>query len=310
MDIIISHAACPDGFCAAYIAKKKYPDAEVIFRAHGQTGIDELIEHCRGKRVLMTDFSLPTKEQNIALIDAASYTMILDHHKTAESKIGGLPQAACAKIVFDMKRSGAGLTWDYLFGRDSGLPNARGERRNDGAERPWYVDYVEDRDLWNWKLTNSKEINAYIGTLPFTFEAWDVLLDLDESDAVSLGAGALAHIEHYVREAVKHTQMGTLDGDTVAVLNVTYLNCSEIGNVLAGLADYGMTWFERGDGLVQFSLRSIGDFDVSKIASSLDGGGHKNAAGFTLPLQQARTLVDGVLRRNESVIIGVGPRHG
>jgi phosphoesterase RecJ-like protein len=28
-------------------------------------------------------------------------------------------------------------------------------------------------------------------------------------------------------------------------------------------------------------LRSIGDFDVSKIALEFGGGGHKNAAGFS-----------------------------
>ena len=193
MDIIISHAACPDGFCATYIAKKKYPDAEVIFRSHGQTGIDELIEHCRNKRVLMTDFSLPTKEQNIALIDSAAYTMILDHHKTAESKIGDLPQAACAKIVFDMKRSGAGLTWDYLFGKDSSLSTRYGPLQYEHGrahdqfyyqiERPWYVNYVEDRDLWNWKLPESREVNAYLGTLPFDFAYWDLMAQGDAGEA-------------------------------------------------------------------------------------------------------------------------------
>lgn len=31
-----------------------------------------------------------------------------------------------------------------------------------------------------------------------------------------------------------------------------------------------------------FSLRSIGDFDVSAVAAGYGGGGHRNAAGFTL----------------------------
>ena len=31
---------------------------------------------------------------------------------------------------------------------------------------------------------------------------------------------------------------------------------------------------------IMFSLRSIGDFDVSAIAKQHGGGGHKNAAGF------------------------------
>jgi nanoRNase/pAp phosphatase (c-di-AMP/oligoRNAs hydrolase) len=37
-------------------------------------------------------------------------------------------------------------------------------------------------------------------------------------------------------------------------------------------------------GLRIFSLRSVGDFDVSAIAKIYGGGGHKNAAGFTVPI--------------------------
>jgi nanoRNase/pAp phosphatase (c-di-AMP/oligoRNAs hydrolase) len=34
----------------------------------------------------------------------------------------------------------------------------------------------------------------------------------------------------------------------------------------------------------QCSLRSNGDYDVSAIAKVFGGGGHKNAAGFEVPL--------------------------
>ena len=92
----------------------------------------------------------------------------------------------------------------------------------------------------------------------------------------------MAHINHYVREAVKQAQTGVFQGYRTAVLNVPYLNCSEIGNELAKTHDVSLTWFERGDGMVQFILRSIGDIDVSAIAKVFNGGGHKNAAGFQL----------------------------
>ena len=35
MDLIITHAKCPDGLCAALIAKRRYPEAEVLFLDHG-----------------------------------------------------------------------------------------------------------------------------------------------------------------------------------------------------------------------------------------------------------------------------------
>lgn len=39
---------------------------------------------------------------------------------------------------------------------------------------------------------------------------------------------------------------------------------------------------ERGNGEFRLSLRSVGDYDVNKIARVFGGGGHKNAGGLTL----------------------------
>jgi phosphoesterase RecJ-like protein len=39
----------------------------------------------------------------------------------------------------------------------------------------------------------------------------------------------------------------------------------------------------EADGQIRVSLRSKGDVDVRKVAGEFGGGGHKNAAGFTLP---------------------------
>jgi nanoRNase/pAp phosphatase (c-di-AMP/oligoRNAs hydrolase) len=37
---------------------------------------------------------------------------------------------------------------------------------------------------------------------------------------------------------------------------------------------------------VHATLYSIGDFDVASIATELGGGGHKNAAGFTVDFER------------------------
>ena len=322
MDIIFSHNHCPDGFVAALIAKRRYPEAEVIFLDHGADHTENL-KKAEGRDVLMLDFSLRTREENDTLAASTRSFQILDHHKSAREVLEGAPYA-----VFDMKRSGAGLAWDYLYGADRDgyraytlpyKPEFVHEQSVYQVERPWYVSYVEDRDLWNWKLENSREVCAYLGTLPLEFEAWEFLDKIDPYTAYLRGTGALAHINHYVREAVKQAQIGTLvlpysdeggtkaqiafrkfigEGYKVAVLNVPYLNCSEVGNELAKTADFGMTWFERGDGITQFSLRSIGDFDVSEIAKKYGGGGHRNAAGFQMEYGRARLLIDVILGRS------------
>jgi oligoribonuclease NrnB/cAMP/cGMP phosphodiesterase (DHH superfamily) len=285
MDLILYHGHCPDGWCAAYIASKRYPEAKLIPMDHGADHT-EVLKECIHKDVLMVDFSLRTREENDTLAASTRSFHILDHHKTAEAVLKDAPYA-----TFDMKRSGAGLAWDYLFGKDS-------DREIKQIPRPWFVDFTEDRDLWNWALPNSHEICAYLGTLEFTKDAWDKLDGVPSKFATDLGHGALAHINHYVREAVKQSQAGVLQGYKTAVLNVPYLNCSEIGNELAKTHEVSLTWFERGDGIIQFSLRSIGDIDVSVVAKIFNGGGHKNAAGFQIPLKEGRELVDRILGRN------------
>lgn len=287
MDLIVYHKSCPDGFCAAFIAHKRYPEAQLLARDHG---LEPPYEEVTGKDVLVVDFSWRTREQNLELARRARSFRILDHHKTAKAVLEGLEFA-----TFDMERSGAGLAWDYLFGVDS--PSSDGEMMT----RPWYVSYVEDRDLWRHLLPQSKEVNAYLMTLPFEESAWSQLDVITPEYAASNGRGALAQVEHYVREGRLQAQKGVLNSVyNVKIVNALYMNISELAGALAqepGI-DIGIGYFERGDGVMQFSLRSRTDVDVSAIASSLGGGGHKNAAGFQLPLGKGRALVDKILGRN------------
>jgi hypothetical protein len=134
-------------------------------------------------------------------------------------------------------------------------------------------------------------------TQPYTIEAWDTLASTNVEDAITFGLGALRQIEYYVGNVVKSRQLGTIDGLTAGIANAQYISCSEIGHELANESQVGITWFERGDGVIQFSLRSVGDIDVSAIAKRRNGGGHLHAAGFQLPLQEGRDLVDQIIGR-------------
>lgn len=50
--------------------------------------------------------------------------------------------------------------------------------------------------------------------------------------------------------------------------------------VKIGQADAPRMTYDLADGLIQWSLRSRGDFDVSEVAKQYGGGGHRPAAGF------------------------------
>ena len=59
---------------------------------------------------------------------------------------------------------------------------------------------------------------------------------------------------------------------------------SEIGNALSDGHPFAVVFFIRPDSKVVYNLRSKGTdaADVGSIARSHGGGGHKNAAAFTL----------------------------
>ena len=284
MDLILYHGKCTDGWAAAYTYSKRYPHAALVPVSFSEPPPFELVE---GKDVLVVDFSWKTRADNIKLSLLAKSFRILDHHKTAQALLEGLPFA-----TFDMKRSGAGLAWDYLFGIDSVLDGQIG-----ATPRPWYINYVEDYDLWTKKLPDTDAINTYLRSLPHTKEAWDDLHGwVSEEEAATIGEGMLRQKNWEVETLAEMANKGQGWGCTIGVVNVPYILASDLGHKLAETNDIGMTWYRRTDGLVIFSLRSIGDIDVSKIAAKMGGGGHKNAAGFELPARQANDLLDDIVK--------------
>ena len=62
---------------------------------------------------------------------------------------------------------------------------------------------------------------------------------------------------------------------------------SDVGHELATKSGtFGLCWTLSQEGLVaKCSLRSNGDYDVSAIAKTFGGGGHRNAAGFEVDIQ-------------------------
>ena len=89
-----------------------------------------------------------------------------------------------------------------------------------------------------------------------------------------------------VEDICKNAWFADIQGYTVPTLNTNAL-ISLVGNRLCKLypqSKFSATFFVRGDSNDRvYSLRLIGDFDVSEVARKFEGGGgHRNAAGFTL----------------------------
>lgn len=254
MRVVIYHANCADGFCAAWLAHKAWPDAEFIPANYGDEPPD-----VKGKHVIIVDFSYKRPVLEKMYSEAASL-VVLDHHKTAEAELTGLPYA-----TFDMNKSGAHLIWDYL-----GF-----------VAHNWVMNYVEDRDLWRWQLPDSREISATISSYPMSFNHWDELYKRRPILAAKEGHAILRCQKQIIEKHVKNAYETQLGDHKVLCCNATTL-ISEIGEALGKDRPFSITYFYNGDEYI-YSLRSHKDgVDVSEIAKEFGGGGHKHAAGFKL----------------------------
>jgi len=265
--LVLYHASCADGFTAAWIATIALRDPELVAVQYGSKA-----PPVTDRDVYVLDFSYPRAELLRMAAEAASI-VVLDHHKTAQAELADLDFC-----TFDMNRSGAMLTWKHFFPREP---------------VPFLVDYVQDRDLWRWKLNDSRAINAYIRTHDFDICAWDCLQgELDDigghADAVRAGEALLRAQEQAVNASCSHAHDVTLDGLTFPIVNCTGAHVSEVAGQLAAEhpSGVGACWFAVGPTEIVWSLRGRGGDapDVSAIAKAHGGGGHRNAAGFRVPI--------------------------
>ena len=265
------HANCPDGFAAAWVANNATTDKPLFVPVSHGLAIPEL--RCDVSVVYMLDFAYTVDVLNDVAAKVEK-VVILDHHQTAidhfagaqDGSIAGGKPASNIEMVLDCERSGAGITWDYF---------------NPGQPRPALVDYVEDGDLWRFKLDHSRSVGAFIRTLPHEFEAWNNANQMSVDDMRHAGLGALAHIEAYVRAATQHAYVCEMGDRSFPIVNVTYESCSEVASALLDMHDSDMAgyYFRRGDGTWQYGFRSRNAVTVHDFAAQFGGGGHPQAAG-------------------------------
>jgi oligoribonuclease NrnB/cAMP/cGMP phosphodiesterase (DHH superfamily) len=259
---VITHGRCTDGFCAAWVAQKVFPDANIIFAQFGESPPDT-----KGRETYILDFSYKRKILQ-SMYEQSKTLTVLDHHITAEADLAGLPYC-----YFNMNKSGSGMTWCYFN-------NCRQSDRSFDGSMPWLVQYVQDRDLGKHELADTRCVNAVISSYPFDFETWDELSHRKLSDVKKEGCSILRFQEQMASDMVRYAREVELDGYRVLAVNSSVMN-SDVGCMLADNRPFGVVWFQREDGKYSYSLRSNKKgVDVSKIALHHGGGGHAQSAGF------------------------------
>lgn len=264
--LVLYHASCADGFGAAWAAWKRLGGGPQYLPV--QYGEPPPFGRAEGRAVYLLDFSYPA-DQLLDLARAADGLTVLDHHKTAQAALAGLGGPGLS-ITFDVGKSGARLAWEYF---------------HEGEPAPWLIDYVEDRDLWRWRLDWSREISAFVASHPHDFRLWDSWAATPPGCPawdrfVDAGTAILRYQTQLVDSLCKTAREIEMDGHRILAANVSCL-FSEVAGRLAEGRPFGAAWFVRSDGRKQWSLRSRdGGVDVSLVCKKRGGGGHRNAAGF------------------------------
>lgn len=291
-DVCIYHANCADGFAAAWAVWKRFGDDVAYIPASYGDPIPA--EQVAGKRVLIVDFSYKRAVLE-ELAGLADQIIILDHHKTAEADLADVgklvdfsyknvsrgfrhPSPGALRNVlawFDVAQSGCVLAWHFC---NPGIPPLK------------LLLYVQDRDLWQFRMQWSREVAAYVSLMPFGFATWSGISQSAQSPngldrIIASGELLLRKHDKDVAELLRlTTREMVIGGHRVPIANMPYTMASDAGNILAKGNPFGGTYFDRADGSRTFSLRSSADgIDVSEIATRYGGGGHRNAAGFQMP---------------------------
>ncbi len=267
------HDNCPDGFGSALAAYLKFGDSSEYIGVKHQQDPPEMEP---SSEVYILDFSYPRQVME-ELLKQHVRVITLDHHKTAQEALLGLRGA-----LFDMNRSGAMISWEY-FHPDREIPDL--------------FRYIQDRDLWHWKLENTAKIGAGLQLLPHEFDRWSKLLTPEGLKQLEQdGETILRYQTKEIKGMLKHVYLDSLPpyqastgewitGSTIPLINCTnYDIVSELCHkMLEEYPDYPVvaSWL-RGKSSISYSLRSQPDFDCSEIAKLYGGGGHKNSAGFKL----------------------------
>jgi oligoribonuclease NrnB/cAMP/cGMP phosphodiesterase (DHH superfamily) len=289
---ILYHGNCPDGFGAATAAWIKLGEhAEYIAVNYGNP-VPELES---GSSVFIVDFSYP-RQQLLELAQRMKRVVVLDHHATAQQELAGLELPGDdSEIVFDMNKSGAVLAWEFFQGEDV----------------PEFMLYLQDRDLWNFKLDKSREVSCAVRSYPMEFLLWaNFTIHQDEINRLKTeGEACLRLTRQQVDNMARHHRWAYFDTkartirfteklepggngepfvpahvEIAPVSNATVF-FSEVGERLLEMypaMDFAAYYTDRSDGKRQWGLRSRPTCDCSVIAKAFGGGGHKQASGFVL----------------------------
>lgn len=260
-NIIIIHHDDEDGFGGAYAAWKKFKNKATYI---GTNHRSQPLHNIKDKEIYFIDFCYNDKGVMKKLLKNNKKVVVIDHH-VSQKDLGEIS----SEYIFDNTHSGAILAWKYF---------------HPGKKVPKLLFYVEDSDLWKFKVKDTREIIAFLDAFEFNFLLWDKLAKELETKAgfknrLIEGKAIVKYKDVLVKKLVEGGSDVIFEGKKAFSVNSPFLE-SEVGNyIYENKKVIGIVWSSRNR-KVRVSLRSGGKIDVSKIGKKFGGGGHKYASGF------------------------------
>ena len=279
--IVIYHDNCLDGFTAAWIADKALTGLHkkpMLVPDTYTTGLcTKSIPYwpfdAEGCDIYIVDFSYPGEIVS-ELCHLANSVTIIDHHASAIKKLNeAFPDLESIPdnltMILDTSRSGCGLTWEFF---------------NPFYIAPKLVEYVQDRDLWKFLYPETRAFCEALFMAPMNIDSWTFLAEEKNTDILVQDGNILLRAkEGQIASLLPNIRMCWINNHVVPVVNCPAFLASDVGNRIMQELDppFSATYFD-GPAYRHWSLRSTDKaLDVSVIAESMEGGGHRNAAGFT-----------------------------
>lgn len=302
-NVVVFHHPCNDGFASAFLTTFALDVEKTFYIPYNYKDPDPInhVSHVLGKNVFFVDCTLRPFSKFNDLAQYASKLVVVDHHKTFMDdldlelkKTPDRPQIVNGKVyakteggvfvVFDLSKSGAVLTLESLEKVFGGITDLRGF---DLEELSRFASYIQDRDLWQWRLSKSREFSAGLDLYPKDFDSWKFAVFDSESGAIFRDGGLILKAQkNRVDQICANATVRNVAGHYVPIVN-TETDVSEVGERLLELypnAPFSVSFRVTNGGHATYSLRArvTDDISVREIAESYGGGGHTKAAGFTI----------------------------
>lgn len=284
-DHYIYHANCTDGLTAVAIAVQPQQGTDNLYTTAPMAYHHKIdVQALAGKSVCFLDFSA-SKEVMIDILEVAERVTVIDHHVSIHKELSEIKHANF-EYIYDVNKSGAGLAWDFFIGTDY----------------PYFVQLVQDRDIWTKKFKDADALSLAIRIEEMYFEDMTCLIadilayskehpqgvDSETYRLIEEGKSYQKYQQYMVKQIASDAVKSTLDDGT----EVMKVNCitgliSDVGNYLSENNECGVAllYCDLPDVRV-YSLRVAADcdYDASAYAKSKSGGGHRRAAGYSVPL--------------------------